>query len=215
MQIRSDDIQPMQPIPAPFAFGKPGPAGEPCVLSDNRNPHLAWSDVPEATRSFVLACIDTDVPTVGDDVNQAGREVPADLPRTEFTHWLMANIPVDFRELGAGSCSDGVVARGKREPFGPPGSRQGLNDYTGWFAGDADMAGDYLGYDGPCPPWNDALVHHYHFRVYALDVPALDLPERFTLADVRRAMAGHVLAEAALTGTYTLNPSLRNDVTGR
>ena len=208
MQIRSDDFSQNDPIPAVFAFGRRGTNGEPCVLSDNRNPHLAWRDVPERTASFVLMCIDTDVPTVGEDVNQAGREVPAGLPRAEFTHWLMVDIPVDCRELSAGSCSDGVVAHGKRDPFGPPGARQGLNDYTGWFAGDAGMGGDYFGYDGPCPPWNDALLHHYHFRVYALDVARLELPDRFTLSDVRAAMAGHVLAEAALTGTYTLNPRI-------
>ena len=71
------------------------------------------------------------------------------------------------------------------------------------------MAGDYYGYDGPCPPWNDDLLHHYHFHVYALGVETLGLSGRFTLADVRAAMSGHILAEAELTGTYTLNAALR------
>jgi phosphatidylethanolamine-binding protein (PEBP) family uncharacterized protein len=84
-----------------------------------------------------------------------------------------------------------------------------LNDYTGWFAGDAQMGGDYLGYDGPYPPFNDARVHRYFFRLYALDVASLDLPDRFTAADVQRAVQGHALAEAAVQGTYTLNPRLR------
>jgi Raf kinase inhibitor-like YbhB/YbcL family protein len=83
---------------------------------------------------------------------------------------------------------------------------QGVNDFTGWFAGDADMGGEYLGYDGPCPPWNDALVHHYHFRLYALDVPSLALIEGFSVTDLRAAMASHVLDEAELIGTYSLNP---------
>ena len=204
MQLRSDSFVSGQPIPAPFAFGKPG---APVALSDNRSPQLAWKDAPLATRSFVLTCIDPDVPSRGDDVNQAGRTVPADLPRVEFVHWLMANIPVECGELAAGACSDEVTPRGKQAPFGPPGSVQGVNDYTGWFAGDADMAGRYLGYDGPCPPWNDALLHHYHFSVSALDVPTLALVEGFTLAELRAAMAGHVLAEAAIVGTYTLNPA--------
>ena len=39
-----------------------------------------------------------------------------------------------------------------------------------WFASDKDMAGDYHGYDGPCPPWNDEIPHRYVFTVYALDV---------------------------------------------
>ena len=47
------------------------------------------------------------------------------------------------------------------------------------------------------------------FMLYEwLDVAALSLPARFTVADVQRAMQGHVLAEASVYGTYTLNPSL-------
>jgi len=209
MHLRSDDFHEMQPIPDEFAFAKPGAGGEPIALSANRNPHLAWSEVPEQTRSFVLLCVDNDVPSVGDDVNKAGRHIAAALPRVEFVHWLLVDIPRECRELAKASCSDGVVAHGKVAPPGPPGSHQGLNDYTGWFAGDAEMAGDYCGYDGPCPPWNDERMHHYHFRLYALDVASLGLSARFTIADVRAAMSGHVLAEAALTGTYSLNSALR------
>ena len=205
MQLRSDNFQHGQPIPPTFAFGKPG---KPVALSDNLSPHLAWKGAPAGTRSFVLTCIDPDVPSKPDDVNKEGRSVPADLPRVEFAHWLMANIPVECGELAEGSCSDEITPRGKQEPFGPPGSVQGVNDYTGWFAGDADMGGTYLGYDGPCPPWNDTLVHHYHFRVYALDTEHLSLKSGFTLAELRAAIAGHVLAEAAITGTYSLNPSV-------
>ncbi len=205
MQLRSDSFENGTAIPPEFAFCKPG---DPVALSDNLNPHLAWSGAPHDTRSFVLTCIDGDVPSKPDDVNQAGRTVPADLPRVEFVHWLMVDIPAECGELGAGSCSDGVVAHGKRDPVGPPGSKQGINSYTGWFAGDADMRGDYLGYDGPCPPWNDSIAHRYVFSVYALDVPTLGLDGKFTLADVRRAMDGHVLAEAAWTGSYSLNPSV-------
>jgi len=209
MRLRSDDIAPMQPIPHEFAFGKPGPNGERTVFAENRNPHLAWSDVPQWTRSFALLCVDTDVPTSDVDVNQEGRHVPASLPRAEFFHWVMVDIPLECRELGAGSCSDGVVAHGRQDPDGPPGAKQGINDYTGWFATDPAMKGDYYGYDGPCPPWNDDLMHHYHFRVYALDIETLGISGRFTAADVRAAMQGHILAEAAITGTYTLNAALR------
>jgi len=123
-------------------------------------------------------------------------------------HWVLADIPADVREIAAGSCSDGVVARGKQNPPGPAGSRQGLNDYTGWFAGDAALAGDWHGFDGPFPPPNDLRLHRYFFRLYALDVPRLDLPERFTAQDVQRAMHAHVLDEVAIYGTYSLNPSV-------
>lgn len=70
------------------------------------------------------------------------------------------------------------------------------------------MNGDYFGYDGPCPSWNDARVHRYIFTVYALDVAELGVSGRFTGSQALEAMRGHVLAQASLTGTYTLNPRL-------
>mgnify|MGYP003390976400 FL=1 len=206
MRLLSDSFSEQQPIPGEFAFAVIADPG-PVALSSNRNPHLTWSDVPEGTCSFALIASDPDVPSVGTDVNQAGRSVPHDLPRVDFTHWLLANLPGACRAIAAGEFSDGVTARGKAAA-GAHGSLQGLNDYTGWFAGDADMAGDYHGYDGPCPPWNDERMHHYTFTVYALSVPALALPERYSVSDLRSAMAGHVLASASLTGRYTLNPAV-------
>ncbi|MGA9334941.1 MAG: YbhB/YbcL family Raf kinase inhibitor-like protein [Rudaea sp.] len=203
MQLFSDNFSDGEVIPVEFAFGKPG---DPVALSNNRNPHLAWSEIPTGAKSLVLTCVDPDVPSKPDDVNQAGRMVPADLPRAEFVHWVMTDIPADCHVIEAGACSNGIAARGKRHPAGPRGARQGINDYTGWFANDADMAGDYYGYDGPCPPWNDSIVHHYHFSVFALDCASLGLDGRFTLADARKAMQGHVLAQTGLVGLYSLNP---------
>ena len=71
------------------------------------------------------------------------------------------------------------------------------------------MAGNYFGYDGPCPPWNDEIPHHYVYTLFALDVPRLTVAGVFTGADVRAAMAGHVLGLAAVTGRYSLNPAVR------
>ena len=201
MQIRSDSFAHRGPIPAEFAMGAAGGFG------GNRNPHLAWDDVPEGTRSFALLCIDTDAPTDPSLAGKEGVQIPVSHPRGDFVHWTMADIPAGVREIAAGSCSKGIDKGGKRTPVGPAGARQGLNDYTGWFAGDADMGGDYLGYDGPYPPPNDLRVHRYFFRVFALDVDHLPLPEKFGAGDVLRAMQGHVLAEAAIHGTYTLNPA--------
>ena len=120
---------------------------------------------------------------------------------------------VDFRieptSIEAGQCADGIVARGKQSPTGPAGSRQGVNDYTLWFAGDKDMGGTYFGYDGPCPPWNDAILHHYHFILYATDLARCPVEGNFPGAQVRDAIAKHVLAEARLTGTYSLNPAVK------
>ncbi|MCW5581619.1 MAG: YbhB/YbcL family Raf kinase inhibitor-like protein [Luteimonas sp.] len=203
MQIRSDSFEHRGPIPSEFAMGAPGGFG------GNRSPHLAWDDVPEGTRSFALLCIDTDAPTDPALAGKEGVEIPVDHVRGEFVHWAMADIPPGTRELAAGSASDGVVRGGKAAPPGPAGARQGLNDYTGWFAGDATLGGEYFGYDGPYPPPNDLRVHRYFFRLFALDVAALELPEKFTAGDVLRAMQGHVLAEAAIHGTYALNPKTR------
>lgn len=200
MRIWSESFENGARIPAQFAMGQAdGFAG-------NRNPQLAWDEVPAGTRSFALLCIDPDAPTVAETVGRTDMEIPADQPRADFVHWTMIDIGADARAIAAGSCSDGIVARGKRHPPGPAGARQGLNDYTGWFAGDADMGGDYFGYDGPYPPFNDLRVHRYFFRLFALDVEKLDLPQRFTAADVQRAVQGHTLAQAELYGTYSLNP---------
>lgn len=213
MKLWSKAFADNAPIPGEFAFCVPDAASH-VTLSSNRNPDLHWDDVPAGTRSFALICHDPDVPSKGDDVNQEGREVPASLPRVDFFHWVLIDIPPGLNTISAGTHSDGVIARGKPGPEALVGTatagglRHGLNDYTGWFANDADMKGDYFGYDGPCPPWNDSIVHHYVFTVYALDIDRVPVEGKFTGADVRRAIQGHVLAEASYTGTYTLNPRL-------
>lgn len=204
MHIASASFEHRARIPAEFAMGTPDGFG------GNRNPELHWDDVPAGTRSFALLCIDTDAPTDPATVGRDDLDIPVAQPRAEFVHWVLADIPADVRAIAAGSCSDGVTAHGKHDPRGPAGARQGLNDYTGWFAGNADMQGDYLGYDGPYPPANDLRLHRYFFRLFALDVARLALPDRFTAADVLRAMHGHVLAEAAVYGTYSLNPTVRD-----
>jgi len=204
MRIQSESFANGQPIPVEFA------AGTRLGFSANRNPHLVWDDVPAGTASFALLCIDPDVPTVAEMVGRTDIEIPIEQPRTDFIHWVMVDIPADVREIAAGSCSDGVTAKGKSAPNGPDGARQGLNDYTAWFAGNPEMAGDWRGYDGPYPPGNDLRLHRYFFRIFALDVRRLDVPERFTAAEVLRAIQGHVLAEAAMHGTYSLHPAHRD-----
>jgi hypothetical protein len=90
-----------------------------------------------------------------------------------FVHWVVATIGADVTSL-----PEAVPAAGP-----PP---QGRNDFgrTGW--------------GGPCPP---SGTHRYVFTLYALAKPP-PLPSRPTAADVRRAIAGNVLGEARLTGTY-------------
>lgn len=207
MKLHSQSFSDGERIPGEFAFCIPADEGHVC-LGSNRNPQLQWDEVPEGTKSLVLVCHDPDVPSRGDDVNQEGRSIPADLPRVDFIHWLLVDIPAEIREIPAGAFSADITPGGKKGPEAPQGMRQGLNDFTQWFANDADMKGNYHGYDGPCPPWNDELLHHYVFTLYALDVPRLAVEGHFTGADVQAALKGHVLAEASLTGTYSLNPKL-------
>lgn len=194
------------PIPALHAFGRPGDDG-PFVFSDNVSPAIRWENAPEGTRSFAIVCHDPDVPSSGEDVNQEGRTVPADLPRVDFFHWVLVDIPVAVQALAEGAVARGVTPRGKA-----PGATEhgvaGINDYTGWFAGHPEMDGSYGGYDGPAPPWNDSIVHHYHFTVYALDVETLGLEGTFGGADALAAIEGHVLAKASHMGTYSLNPDV-------
>lgn len=193
-------------IPKKFAFGKI-PAEGRFETSANINPTISWSDVPKGTKSFAILMHDPDVPSSGEAVNQEGKTVPADLPRVDFYHWVVINIPAATREIQEGSDSDCITPGGKsngQQAFG----KTGINSYTDWFAGDTDMRGDYGGYDGPCPPWNDSIVHHYHFTVFALDVDQIDLEGSFTGADALSAIEGHILGKASHTGTYTMNREL-------
>lgn len=194
-------------IPAEFAFGKIDPKTH-VAHSNNRSPQLTWANVPVGTRSFAIVCCDGDVPSQGDDVNQEGREVPATLPRVPFYHWVLVDLPTKVTSLAAGEFSDGVTPRGKPGPAAKYGARQGINDYTSWFDGDPDMSGDYHGYDGPCPPWNDSIVHHYVFTVYAIDVDRVPLMGTFGGADALKVIGRHALGQASVTGIYTLNPKL-------
>jgi len=96
-----------------------------------------------------------------------------------WVHWVIYNIPAGVSELPAG-----VKAAGPA----PGGARQGLNSSGG------------TGYRGPAPPPGHG-VHHYHFRLYALD-SRLDLRPGAQKKALLDAMAGHVLAEGELVGTY-------------
>jgi len=207
MKLWSDSWTNGDPIPQRHAAGMPDGAGK-ARFSDNLNPQLVWADLPEGTQSLALICHDFDVPSRGDDVNQAGREVPVDLERIDFFHWVLVDLPPQLSAIAEGEFSRGFTARGKPGPATLHGARHGINDFTGWFAANPEMAGNYFGYDGPFPPWNDSLVHHYVFTLYALSLARLPVEGQFTGAQVRAALAGHVLGAATLSGTYTLNQRL-------
>ncbi len=102
-----------------------------------------------------------------------------DAPSGTFTHWVIWNIPAEARALPERFSTSSSL---------PDGSLQGRNDFGG------------VGYAGPDPP--PSGVHHYHFRLYALDA-APDLPAgSATKQDLEKAMKGHVVGHGELVGTY-------------
>lgn len=213
MQLESQSFQDGDAIPARCALGVPRRAfdamGVPVPVpagaqpGPNRSPQLAWTDAPSGTCSFAITCIDSDAPAALDDVDQAGRTVPYSLPRTEFVHWLLVDIPASLSGLREGQDADGLTPHGKAPKRLAHGLR-GLNDFGARFQDDPQLEGQYAGYDGPWPPDNDERRHHYVFTLYALDVPTLGLSGPFTLAEAKNAMQGHILAECQLQGTYAI-----------
>ena len=206
LDVAVEGIEAGARIPAEYAFGVPGDE-ELFTFGPNTSPAISWNAGPAGTKSYAVIMHDASVPTVFDDANQEGKTIPADLPRMDFYHWILVDIPVDRTGIPKGAESDAVVPKGK--PVGPVeyGVR-GANDFGMFMAANPDMAGDYGGYDGPAPPWNDEIVHEYHFTVYALDIESLGLSGAFSGKDALAAMDGHILASGSVKGLYTLTPSL-------
>ncbi len=100
-----------------------------------------------------------------------------DAPQQTFVHWVVWDIAPSLKEMSAGAKELDQMKVGK-----------GLND-----AGTTD-------YFGPKPPAGPA--HRYFFKLYALDLPSLNLKIGATKAQVEAAMHGHILAQAEVMGTY-------------
>src|SRR5260370_18284569 len=170
MKLSSDSFRDGAAIPGHYAFAVPDPKAH-IKPSQNRNPHLAWSDLPKGTKSVGLISHDPDGPSKPDDVNQEGRTIPASLPRVGFCHWVPIDMPASGSPIRDGEFSSGVTAKGKQGPLAPRGTRQGINDYTAWFAANPDMAGGYYRYRAPPPPRNHALRLHPLLAPLALVPP--------------------------------------------
>ena len=102
-----------------------------------------------------------------------------DAPGGTVVHWVIWNLPARIRSLPEGVPREVLKL--------PDGSQQGKNSF------------DNVGYNGPCPP--KGKPHHYRFRVFVLD-GKVALPPRSSAGDLERAVKGHILAEATLTGTF-------------
>jgi hypothetical protein len=209
LRLESTSIADGRPIPETHALHVPTSDGRSSFGGADRSPHLRWSGEPEGTRSFAISIVDPDVPADRTRMGVEGLSLGDDEARVEFAHWLVVDIPAGVHELPEAAGGDGFVAHGR--PMDPPvpGAVTGQNGYRGLFEGNPDLEGTYGGWDGPYPPWNDEHVHHYVTTVHALDVSTVGLEPGFTLGELREAIAGHVLEEATIVPTYTLNPRLR------
>ena len=131
-----------------------------CCDGDDLSIPLSWSGLPDGTRSIAIIMDDPDAP-VG-----------------TWLHWMLWDLDSQVCSL-----PEGVP----RNPEGPAGSIQGLNDFG------------RPGYGGPCPPRG---THRYFIRVYALDAP-LQLGPRSDRSILEAAMQDHLLDSAGLMGIYT------------
>jgi Raf kinase inhibitor-like YbhB/YbcL family protein len=99
-----------------------------------------------------------------------------DSPGGTFTHWIVFNLATSINHLDENELQSM-----------PTGVIVATNDF------------DHQGYDGPCPP--PGRVHHYHFKLIALDAP-IDLSASARAAEVNAAVAKHAIASGELVGTF-------------
>src|SRR5256885_10218640 len=96
-----------------------------------------------------------------------------DAPSGTFRHWGVYDIPASTRSIAAGQKVGTEVSNDMGKP----------------------------GYTGPCPPPGHG-VHHYHFKLFALDTDRLGLSQNARITDIEKAAQQHALAQGELVGTY-------------
>jgi Raf kinase inhibitor-like YbhB/YbcL family protein len=126
---------------------------------DDISPPLQWEDVPEGTKSFALICDDPDS------------------VKNVFTHWIIYNIPSEYRSL-----PENIPVKLDLEM----GIRQGINDFG------------VMGYGGPCPSTGK---HRYFFKLFALSA-VLELQSTVRKNSLEKAMIGHILDQTQLMVMY-------------
>ena len=103
-----------------------------------------------------------------------------DAPTGTWHHWTLFDIPATTLTLNEGLPQEAHIQS----------MRQAINDFV------------EIGYGGPCPPRGHG-IHHYHFRLAALDIDKLPVRERVRCKEVEKAAQSHVIATAELVGTYS------------
>jgi Raf kinase inhibitor-like YbhB/YbcL family protein len=145
----------------------------------------AFSDGGPIPRAHTCDAADRSPPLVVTGVPPGAKELALimddpDAPGGTWVHWVLYGLPVSITTLPADFPTEPEITR-------PVAASQGVNDFR------------KTGYGGPCPP--PGPPHRYVFTLYALDA-TLDLPPAATKAVLLQAMEGHILEEAATTGTY-------------
>jgi hypothetical protein len=206
LKVTVDSFKPGTLMPNKYAFCAPAAQGH-TTGGANVNPSVSWSKGPRGTKSYVVILSDPRSPAEHRELmNKEGVTMGPEVQRHAFYHWVLVDIPAKVRSIKEGADSNARVLHGKPATPSAVGVK-GLNDYTKVTAANDAMKGQYYGYDGFCPPWNDTVVHDYHFTVYALSVPSLGLPKDFDGPAAQDAMKGKILAQGEELGLYTQNPA--------
>ena len=158
----------------------------------NNQPTISWTGAPKETASYALFVLDPDVPADFSDAGKEGKTIAKNAPRKDFFHYGVVDIPAVANQYTSNSGTQ----------YGTPlPNDMGMNKYV---PGKTDFG-------GPCPPWNDARLHHYHFIVMALSKDAPTIAPGTSAKVAYNQLIGNaaLLAQGTLTGTYTLNPALK------
>ena len=198
MKLWSDSWSNGERIPARYACGRLDGA-DGAAFSDNVNPHLgleraaggdaiAGPDLPRLRRAEPRRR------------RQPGRARDPGRPAARRLLPLAARRHAGQRARDRGGRVQPRLHAARQAGSGGhgaglDGARQGINDFTGWFAGNPELAGDYFGYDGPFPPWNDSLDPP--LRVHAL---------RARRSRARRSRAASPAPSCARRSTATSSP---------
>lgn len=196
LEVKVFGVEKNRLIPSENAYCHTGKDGK-SEKGLNQRPAVTWSKGPEGTKSYAIFMIDPDVPVDFTDAGKVGKIIPENMKRQDFFHWAQIDISANAEGFPAGSGNDYPEQQ-------PDIGRAGVNSYAEFYKN--KPKGEYTGYDGMCPPWNDERIHHYHFQVYALDVNQLALAKEFTAKEAYTAIQPHILAKGEIVGTYTLNP---------
>ena len=152
-------------------------------LGQEASPPLNVTNIPEGARSLVLIVDDPDAPVKLAVVRQAtkgNKKHAKKKPVTKVANTGAAQQNTFTHWIIWNLDVDGHIPENFR------------NDYEGMNGVQKN------GYVGMCPP---AGTHHYHFKVYALDIK-LNMPRTTNKAAIEKVMEGHILAWGDLVGTF-------------